>query len=105
MSEDPCQLCDAEKITPWHYEDDQVWIADCVVCMTPMIVWREHGLPDADTERAFLIQLESIAVRIYPQGHRIDGDRRRIPDHWHAHARPHDSFFDPRSDLYGKEWS
>ena len=25
----------------------------------------------------------------------IDGERRRIPDHWHAHARPAGGFFDP----------
>jgi hypothetical protein len=27
---------------------------------------------------------------------------RRIPDHWHAHARPAGGFFDPASELYGK---
>ena len=36
----------------WHYEDDDCWVADCVVCMTPMVVWRTHGLPDADLEAA-----------------------------------------------------
>ena len=32
----------------------------------------------------------------------IDPERRRIPDHWHAHARPGGGFFDPASDLYGR---
>lgn len=104
MNDEPCQLCTAERVTRWHYEDAEVWIADCVVCLTPMIVWRTHGLPDEAGERRFLDLLEDVARDRYPQGYRIDGERRRIPDHWHAHARPLDSFFDPASELYGRVW-
>ena len=38
----------------------------------------------------------------HTQGRTVDEARRRIPDHWHAHARPSDGFFDPTSDLYGR---
>ena len=41
-----CLLCSAQRVTEWHLEDDDCWVADCLVCMTPMIVWRTHGLPD-----------------------------------------------------------
>lgn len=68
-----------------------------------MVVWRSHGLPDADLEASLLEQLERIAGDRYGRdGYWIDPERRRIPDHWHAHARPAGGFFDPASDLHGK---
>jgi hypothetical protein len=103
MNED-CMLCTAEPLTDRQYEDDDCWVGDCVVCMTPMVVWRTHGLPDADLEAALLVHLERIAGDRYGgDGYYVDGERRRIPDHWHAHARPAGGFFDPRSDLYDPE--
>src|SRR5947208_16354172 len=100
-----CLLCGAERMTAWHFEDDECWVADCVVCMTPMIVWRAHGLPSPDRERRMLTLLERIASERYGRdGYWVDGERRRIPDHWHAHARPAGAFFDPASEL-AKEWS
>ena len=102
---DQCLLCTAERITEWYFEDDRAWVADCIVCRTPMVVWKTHGLPDPDVESALLELLELTAASRYPEGHWIDGERRRIPEHWHAHARPKDGFFDPTSELYGKEWS
>jgi hypothetical protein len=74
-----------------------------MVCATPMIVWREHGLPDADLEELLLAVLSELASLRYPGGFWIDGERRRIPDHWHAHARPAGGFFDPSRSSPG--WS
>ena len=73
-----------------------------MVCRTPMIVWRPHGLPEPELERRLLGRLEAIATERYPDGFWIDPERRRTPDHWHAHARPAEAFFDPASDLYGR---
>ncbi|MCI0634903.1 MAG: hypothetical protein L0206_13435 [Actinobacteria bacterium] len=101
MSDD-CQLCRAERITEWHFEDEECWVSDCMVCMTPMIVLRAHGLPEPDHETRLLARLEEIAAERYPEGYWIDGERRRIPDHWHAHARLAGGFFDPASDLHGR---
>src|SRR5262245_9602732 len=99
---DACMLCDAEPLTDRLLEDDDCWIADCVVCMTPMVVWRVHGLPEPVLENSLLARLEAIASDRYGQdGYYVDPERRRIPDHWHAHARPAGGFFDPRSSLYG----
>jgi len=99
---DDCLLCNAERITDWHLEDEDCWVADCMVCMTPMVVWRTHGLPGSPLEAAMISQLERIAAARYgEQGYYIDGERRRILDHWHAHARSSADFFDPRSPLYG----
>ena len=100
---DECLLCSAERITPWLHEDDECWVAECLVCRTPMVVSRTHGLPDAELETALLERLQRIARDRYgTDGYWIDPERRRIPDHWHAHARPAGGFFDPQSDLYGK---
>jgi hypothetical protein len=99
---DACLLCRADHVTTWHFEDDQCWVADCLVCATPMIVWRTHGIPDHDDERQLRTRLEQIAAERYPKGFWIDDERRRIPDHWHAHARPAGGFFDPASELYDR---
>jgi hypothetical protein len=101
-SED-CLLCSAERVTDWHLEDAQCWVADCLVCRTPMVVWRTHGLPDPVLEERLLDALRRIASERYGvDGFWIDGERRRIPDHWHAHARPAGGFVDPASELYGR---
>ena len=94
-ADEACLLCTAERVTLWHFEDDLCWVADCMVCATPMIVWREHGLPDPEVERRLLERLSEVAAERYPNGFWIDPQRRRIPDHWHAHARPAGGFFDP----------
>jgi hypothetical protein len=60
-----------------------------------MIVWRRHGLPGHELETALLARLGEVASARYPDGYWVDGERRRIPDHWHAHARPAGGFFDP----------
>jgi len=86
---EPCMLCQAEQITPWHHEDASCWIADCSVCGVPMVVWRQHD-PDPPAEvRAHLVaELTRVAdARLGPGAYRIDQVMRRIPDHFHAHAR------------------
>jgi hypothetical protein len=76
-----------------------------MVCATPMIVWRTHGLPNEELERRLLASLERVAAERYgDEGYWLDRERRRIPDHWHAHARPAGAFFDPASEL-AKEWT
>ena len=63
---DDCLLCRAERITPWHFEDEECWITDCLVCRTPMIVWRPHGLPDAEAESRLLTRLETLELATRP---------------------------------------
>ena len=89
-----CLLCAEERLTHWYFEDDECWVADCIVCATPMVVWRFHGLPEFTLERRLLERLERTAAERYGAGgYWIDGERRRIPEHWHAHARPKGGFF------------
>lgn len=96
-------LCIAEPVTAWHHQDADCWVADCLVCRTPMVVWRVHGMPDTAMEARLLSHLERIAAARYgEEGFYVDPERRRIPDHWHAHARPAGGFFDPTSELFGR---
>lgn len=104
MSEQPsgayeatCELCLAHKMSPWFYEDDECWVAECIVCDTPMIVWRPHGLPDEETEARLMVKLTEVAGTHYGEGAWWpDPNRRNIPDHWHVHARPAGGFFGRR---------
>ena len=39
-----CPLCEMEKITHWHHEDDLVIVCDCMTCDYPMIVLKRHTM-------------------------------------------------------------
>ena len=86
-----CELCEAARITPWHYEDDICWVADCEVCDVPMVVWKVHGTTPPDAEREHMLeQLRRVAAaRFSDDGFNIDAVMRQIPDHFHAHGRDH----------------
>jgi hypothetical protein len=103
MSETDCLLCRAEQVTARLFEDEECWVADCMVCATPMVVWRVHGHPDPEVQARLVEHLERLAATRYgDEGYWVDGRMRRIPDHWHVHARPAGGFFDPASELFGK---
>ena len=94
LHDSDCELCLAHRMTAWFYEDEDCWIAECMLCSTPMVVWRPHGMPDSEVEERLLGRLASVADDQYgPGGWWVDGRRRNIPDHWHAHARPAGGFF------------
>jgi hypothetical protein len=90
-----CELCEAARLTPWWYEDDLCWVADCEACDAPIVVWRQHGDQPTDEEVAAMIgRLEEVASsRFGSDGFRIDRVMRQIPDHFHAHARPGGAFW------------
>ena len=84
-----CELCAARPLTPWFHADDTCWVAECLICRTPMVVWRRHGADPSPEEREHMLARlsEVAAVRLGEDAFRIDGKMRRIPDHFHAHAR------------------
>jgi hypothetical protein len=90
-----CELCEAARITAWHYEDELCWVADCEICEVPMVVWREHAaVPPPTTLAALHDALRGVAdARFGADGYAIDDHMRNIPDHYHAHARDH-AFWD-----------
>ena len=88
-----CELCQASRITPWYYEDDVCWVAECEACETPMVVWREHGTqPPPDALTHMHACLEAVAAEHFGAIW-IDDDMRTIPSHYHAHGRPEQGFF------------
>lgn len=96
MKADPsCHLCQADRITPWHHEDEICWIADCEICDVPMVVWRGHGAdPPAGDVAHMLARLEDVAQACFGEvPFTIDRVMRQIPDHFHAHARDRDWWF------------
>jgi hypothetical protein len=89
-----CELCEAARVTAWFYEDEVCWIADCEICYVPMVVWRHHGTTPPPEALAHMHErLAEVAAEELTVGHYIDDNMRKIPDHYHAHARPHGGFF------------
>ena len=85
-----CDLCEAAIITTRYFEDDDCWIADCEICLVPMVVWRVHDpRPPDDVRRRLIAALSAVADGTFGPGHwTLDDHMRNIPDHYHAHARP-----------------
>ena len=89
----PCELCKAARITPWFYEDDVCWIAECEICAVPMVVLREHSVsPSADALAHMHAKLREVADAHFGAIY-IDDHMRQIPDHYHAHGRPPGGFW------------
>ena len=94
MSGRHCELCEAARITPWFYEDDLCWIAECEICYVPMVVWKTHDpSPPADVKAVLHERLAAVVAEHFEFEHYVDDDMRNIPDHYHAHARPKGGFF------------
>ena len=89
-----CDLCAEERLTEWFYEDPDCWIAECTICAVPMVVWRNHDhLPPPEVKAMLARKLAAVVSEHFDFAHYVDDDMRRIPDHYHAHARPQGGFF------------
>ena len=88
MTERTCDLCAAERLTTWYREDAVCWVADCEICDVPMVVWRRHGTEPPESELAHMNAALAEVARTRFGEFWVDGVRRNIPDHWHAHGRP-----------------
>ena len=85
-----CDLCEAAVVTTRYFQDDDCWIADCEICLVPMVVWRVHDPTPPDEVRVRLLEaLGLVADEALGSGNwSVDDHMRNIPDHYHAHARP-----------------
>lgn len=77
-----CELCDLEKKSIWYEENEFFIICECITCKVPMLVWKEHNFPTKET-----VDLMKRKVMSMFPGRKIDMNRRKIPDHFHFHAR------------------
>ncbi len=88
MSATTCELCAADRMTEWWFEDEVCWVAECESCGVPMVVWKRHDPePPAELREEMLGRLRAVADRHGPSNYWIDERLRTIPDHYHAHAR------------------
>jgi hypothetical protein len=94
VNDHDCDLCRAERITTWFHEDDDCWICECEICDTPMVVWKVHDpRPPAEVLDRLHLRLTEVVGTYFSFEHYVDDNMRRIPDHYHAHARPVGGFF------------
>lgn len=91
VREHGCELCEARRMTPWMYEDEFCFVAECESCGVPMVVLREHRVEVEEVELERMLERLAEAAREFYGERRffIDKERRQIPDHFHAHARPY----------------
>lgn len=84
-----CELCAAASITNRYFEDEECWIADCLICRVPMVVWRVHDpAPPAGVRDRLIANLTRVAqARFEGRDWYYDDHMRKIPDHYHGHAR------------------
>lgn len=89
-----CELCEAAQFTHWYSADEICWVADCEVCVVPMVVWRKHGTePDAADLAHMHAALGAAGDARFGEGNwQPDANMRQIPTHFHAHARDRDWF-------------
>lgn len=88
MSTSNCELCAADRLTTWWFEDDVCWVAECDACGVPMVVWKVHDpAPPPELKAMLWERLRVVADEHGPTGYWIDDRLRTIPDHYHAHAR------------------
>ncbi len=92
---EPCELCEAARLTEWFYEDETCWIAECEQCYVPMVVWKQHDPAPPAALRDTMMELLGVVVResYCFDGFYVDDNMRSIPAHYHAHARPRGGFF------------
>jgi len=84
-----CELCEAARFTHWYAEDEVCWVADCEVCLVPMVVWKRHGTAPDEAAVAHMHAVLGRAAdeRFGVDAWFLDTTMRQIPDHFHAHAR------------------
>ena len=77
-----CPLCVRELKTTLYYEDDLLWIVDCLTCHCPMAVIKRHS-PTATPDEIIRIkcQFAKLGVGIF------DDSMKKYKDHYHAHLR------------------
>ena len=89
-----CELCAAERVTEWFFEDHTCWVAECEACYVPMVVWKRHDPNPPEEVRVVLHdRLREIVDTHYGYDCWLDENMRSIPTHYHAHARPRGGFY------------
>lgn len=77
-----CDLCRAEHITEWIYEDKICWVAYCSFHRdTPMVVLRRHSPQPTEAE---MEHIRKVKEKLFPD-RRFRGYMKNNKVHWHDH--------------------
>ena len=85
-----CPLCNLEIRTKLYVQSKYFIVVNCDTCEggdeVPLIVCKRHT---TELNQEEMIDLMWILHYIWMDGIRggLDQERRKIPDHWHAHIR------------------
>ena len=77
-----CKLCLNEKLTKRYYEDNLIWIANCLTCNIPMVVLKEHKMNLIEEEENKIINK---IKEIFGNNITFRKNQRQILDHLHWH--------------------
>lgn len=77
-----CKECEHKYKTTVYYDDDVVWVEECVVCKDPLVLLKRHGLV---LSRLEIEHIQSIVKR-WPN-RKIDKKRHERSRHYQIHLR------------------
>jgi len=77
-----CPLCKKEKLTHWYYEGPEFWIADCLTCNIPMLVWNKHVKDIPEEKKKELVKF---VKKHFGDQVKIRWRMNKIKDHFHFH--------------------
>jgi len=81
MKED-CPFCERALLTTLYYEDDLIWVVDCLTCGCPIAVLKRHvDIPDPQELLRIKCIFAQLGIGIF------DDSMKTIKDHYHAHLR------------------
>lgn len=78
----PCLLCKVRRSIKRCYDDRIFWVADCLHCGKPIIVYREHQavISERKMEKAL-----KIAKDLFGESAKFRGHMKLVKGHWHDH--------------------
>ncbi len=72
-------LCEAEELTEWYYEDDLIYICDCLSCEVPMAVIKRHDVEPTEEERLRIARKCYSAAEPYSYSWRAEEILEAVP--------------------------
>ena len=85
---DGCALCKRERLTTWYYDIGDWWVASCVTCKDPIVVYIHHTMyvPMAHLDYIYKALRDGL-FSAQPTMANYNFHRKSIPDHYYFHIR------------------
>lgn len=75
-------LCVARRFVKRQYDSRLFWVADCIDCGKPLIIYRSHK---ANLSKREAKQALEIAKKLFGKSAKLKGTMKLVPDHWNDH--------------------